>query len=112
MWQVFQGCGHSFHLQCVVPNVSVCPICQDTLRSKIESLGKAANEAVFKEADLDDETEEDDDSIHEEETNDGDEENNLDDPMMADVTIENQSEVVDGLVLKISAWNRTQHPQQ
>ena len=43
----FRGCGHSFHLECNLPDISVCPLCKDLIKSKIESLGKTANEAVM-----------------------------------------------------------------
>ena len=47
LWRIFRGCGHSFHVECNLPEISVCQICMNTLRSKIESLSKSANEAVL-----------------------------------------------------------------
>ena len=47
LWKVFRGCGHSFHIECVLPDISVCKICESTLKEKIDSLGKVANDAVF-----------------------------------------------------------------
>ena len=46
IWKVFNGCGHSFHVQCTLPEISTCPLCQSTLLAKIEALGRAANNAV------------------------------------------------------------------
>ena len=46
LWRIFRGCGHSFHLECNLPDISACPICQDLLKSKAESLGKTTNDAV------------------------------------------------------------------
>ena len=46
LWRIFRGCGHSFHLECNLPDISACPICKDLLKSKAESLGKTTNEAV------------------------------------------------------------------
>ena len=47
LWKVFRGCGHSFHIECVLLDISVCQICQSALLTKLEVLGKVANEAVF-----------------------------------------------------------------
>ena len=33
-WKVFRGCGHSFHIECVLPDISVCKICESTLKEK------------------------------------------------------------------------------
>ena len=47
LWRIFRGCGHSFHLECNLPEVSVCRLCKSLLQSKV-TLGKTANEAVTK----------------------------------------------------------------
>ena len=39
-WNVFHGCGRSFHIECVLPNIRDCPICKDTLLSHVEHLRK------------------------------------------------------------------------
>ena len=44
---IFRGCGHSFHLECNLPEINVCPICKDFLKSKVKLLGKTANDAVI-----------------------------------------------------------------
>ncbi len=31
LWRVFQGCGHSFHIECNLPDISVCKICKELL---------------------------------------------------------------------------------
>ena len=46
---MFRGCGHSFHIQCVLPDISCCPICKTTLFQKLDVLGKTANDAVLSE---------------------------------------------------------------
>ena len=46
LWKVFRGCGHSFHIECTLPDQSVCRICESTLHAKLETLGRTANEAV------------------------------------------------------------------
>jgi hypothetical protein len=38
--RIFRGCGHSFHLECNLPDISACPICKYPLKSKAESLGQ------------------------------------------------------------------------
>ena len=43
---IFNGCGYSFHVQCTLPEISTCPLCQSTLLAKIEALGRAANNAL------------------------------------------------------------------
>ena len=47
IWRVNLGCGHSFHIECILPTVSVCPICLDSINNKVASLGKAAKQATF-----------------------------------------------------------------
>ena len=47
LWKVFRGCGHSFHIACTLPDLSVCDICESTLHKKLEVLGHKANKAVF-----------------------------------------------------------------
>ena len=74
LWKVFRGCGHSFHIECVLPDKSVCQICQSLFVTKLEALAKTANEAVL--SDLSDTFEENEDgtaSDDECETDDDDE---------------------------------------
>ena len=47
LWKVFRGCGYSFHIECVFPDVRVCKICESTLKEKFDDLGNIANDAVF-----------------------------------------------------------------
>ena len=78
LWKVFRGCSHSFHIECVLPDISVCKICESTLKKKIESLGKVANDAVFHHnlrETVDDEGQESDE---ESETDDGTEDDDAD----------------------------------
>ena len=50
VWRVF-GCGHSFHVECIIPNISTCQICEKTLLKRLEELTEKARQAVF---DIDD----------------------------------------------------------
>ena len=47
MWRLFRGCGHSFHIQCLLPDIGVCKVCQVNLAAKIEIISKSCNDAVF-----------------------------------------------------------------
>ena len=47
MWRLFRGCGHSFHVDCLLPDISVCKICKMNLAAKIDKLSKSCNDAVF-----------------------------------------------------------------
>ena len=44
---VFPGCGHSFHIECILPYISNCPVCEATLQANVEALDTTANNAVF-----------------------------------------------------------------
>ena len=44
--KVFHACGHSFHIQCLLHNISNCPHCHSLLMAKVEVLGKAVNDSV------------------------------------------------------------------
>jgi hypothetical protein len=46
MWNVFRGCGHSFHIVCTLPDISDCPICRTVLSKQVEDLGQTANNSV------------------------------------------------------------------
>ena len=46
MWTVFNGCGHSFHVACVLPDIRHCPICKAALLSRVKELGQTANASV------------------------------------------------------------------
>ena len=47
LWKLFWGCGHSFHVECILPHLDVCHVCEETLKSRVASLGRKANEAVL-----------------------------------------------------------------
>lgn len=104
LWTVFRGCGHSFHVECLLPDLSTCTICQATLLSKIEVLGKTANDAVLTNVDFhsteddDDETSEDDDSESDDETE--------------TEYCDNEPQDIHILLRRISLWQRAQVPQQ
>ena len=102
---MFRGCAHSFHVECLLPDLSVCKICQATLLSKIEILGKTANDAVF--------------NINPDSTDDGDEDTSDDDDSGSDDETEcheneqpEQPESVHILLRRISLWQRPEVPQQ
>ena len=46
MWTVFRGCGHSFHIACILPDTRDCPICKTALLAKVKKLGQAENTSV------------------------------------------------------------------
>ena len=68
---MFSGCGHT-----VLSNVCTCLVCKATLQSKVRTLGKKADDAVFNDSfDDDKEVNDDDDSGEaddDQETNDAD----------------------------------------
>ncbi len=47
LWNVFLGCGHSFHIECALPEINVCPICRSSLFQKAADLSQTANNFVF-----------------------------------------------------------------
>ena len=47
MWRLFRGCGHSFHIECLLPDIGVCKICKVNLAAKIKKLSKSCNDAVL-----------------------------------------------------------------
>ena len=67
-----RGCGHSFRIKCILPDLSVCRICKSTLHAKLEVLGHTANEAVLANFSADDQDE--DTSDDEQSDNDDDNE--------------------------------------
>ena len=95
LWRIFRGCGHSVHIECNLPNISVCVICQSTIKSKIQTLSKTANDAVTNLAKEDDAKEESDDDR---ENSDDDDDLNSDE----DNSIEETS--IDDLISRIGSW--------
>ena len=45
-WQIFRGCGHSYHDECL-KDYSCCPICKHYLKGKIEVLSSKIRQAVY-----------------------------------------------------------------
>ena len=41
------GFGHSFHTECLIPEISSCPLSKQTIATFIEELSGKANDAVF-----------------------------------------------------------------
>lgn len=102
LWRVFLGCGHSFHVECTLPDISVCRICQSTLLTAVETLGQTANDAVLRDTDYTNTGEDDD-----EDTSTIDEENETSDcdEFYKDQPDEQEeSTTIDALLQRISLW--------
>ena len=108
LWKVFRGCGHSFHIECVLPDISVCKICESTLKQKIEDLGKVANDAVFhhdlKETVEDNERESDEESETDDFNDDGADELEVQSGEEVD------ERVINSLLQRIRMWQRSGIP--
>ena len=97
------GCGHSFHTEFLIPEISSCPLCKQTIATFIEESSGKANDAVFN---LDDaeETEaadgQQDDGDHDIETP-NDEDSDYDDDM--DATDDSRFSTI---VNSIWSWQR------
>ena len=102
LWTVFRGYGHSFHVKCLLPDLSSCKICQATLLTKIEVFGETANDAVLTSADFHS-TDDDDDETSKDDDSESDDETEYCDDEPQDIHI---------LLRKISLWQRAQVPQQ
>ena len=66
-WKLFEGCWHSFHLECL-RGMTICVICRDGLQKNLQSLSKIANEAFVRGVPLVPEGECWEEAIHEEDT--------------------------------------------
>ena len=106
LWRIFRRCGHSFHLECNLPDISACPICQDLLKSKAESLGKTTNDAVknFKNKPAEGSTNSD------EETSDDEEDSRDDEEYIELLEPTNEEHRVESLLSKIASWKHVQAP--
>ena len=105
LWRIFRDCGHSFHLECNLPKVSVCHLCKSILQSKVVTLGKTANEAVketVEEASIDDE-----------ETNDDEDEasDHVDNEALADQSSCDEHRMIGNLTTVITSWTNVQPPK-
>ena len=45
-WRVFEGCAHSFHLECL-GEMDICPFWQSFLQNKAKSLAETSKETSF-----------------------------------------------------------------
>ena len=106
LWKVFRGCGHSFHVECVLPDISVCKICQSPLVTKLKDLGKVANEAVLKQEPIAENEEEQE--LDDGEELDGGDEDDEDQFESGDVVNERD---VDELLQQIRCWQRVDIPE-
>lgn len=95
--KVFHGCGHSFHIQCLLPNISDCPHCHSLLMAQVDALGKAVNDSVLVEELTENLSDEDSDQ----EDDDFDEDNDKNEQNVpSQIDIHN-------LLVKISQWRRS-----
>ena len=109
LWRIFRGCGHSFHLECNLPEVSVCHLCKSLLQSKVMTLGKTANEAVTKfiketveeASDDDEETSDDEDEASADEDNEA----------LADQSSGDEHSKIGNLISMITSWTNVQPPK-
>ena len=51
-WELFEGCGHSFHNICLQETGS-CPLCKQFLSQKVQELGSVARDAILHPEDKD-----------------------------------------------------------
>ena len=109
IWRVFTGCGHSFHVQCNLPNISTCPICLSYLNARIVTLSSTATDAIKNpSADRENDDSEDAESDDDDEESDEDEDE-TDDSDDADDGGSSSSRV-DKLIHAISSWQRAAIP--
>jgi hypothetical protein len=47
LWSVFRDCGHSFHIECILPNIRDCPVCQATTLANVEALGRSWKDSKY-----------------------------------------------------------------
>ena len=102
IWKSFVGCGHLYHLQCIVPNISVCKICQDELISAMDLLAKKANKAVHENAAV---VYDEDDDIDKQTSDDGD---YFDDNVVSEDYVNEES--VNALNATICQWKLAAAP--
>ena len=100
LWNVFRGCGHSFHAECILPNISNCPVCEVTLLTCVQDLGTTANNAVFTPAANFERDESDADEIND------DDDSDVSDNNVGQTEEEQNETTVDELLRKISRWRR------
>ncbi len=105
LFRVFRGCGHSFHVECNLPDVSVCQVCKAFLTKRIEILSETANKAVkeFNGEELDgEECGSDEEEI---ECDEEDEDEELHEPITCEQTVSQ-------LLNQINTWRRVEGPRQ
>jgi hypothetical protein len=89
IWNVFRGCGHSFHIVCILQDISDSPITRTLLSKTVEYLGQIANNsvsnvhvsvpsAVGEESDEEDDLSDDDDDEDDQQGDDQNETVNID----------------------------------
>ena len=93
LWRIFRGCGHSVHIPCNLPNISVCVICQSTIKSKIQNLSKTANDAVTNFPKEDDQNEQSDDDS--ENSDDDDDLNSYEENSIEETSIHDLISIID-----------------
>jgi len=105
LWRVFYGCGHSFHIECNLPDISVCKVCQEFLSTKAASLGKTANKAVH-DVDLESDDHNSDEDDSDKEHNDSDDESSED--LEGESILNEATDIpnIENLISKVQAWHR------
>ena len=104
LWRIFRGCGHSFHLERNLPEVSVCHLCKSLLQSKVVTIGKTANEAVTQ-------TVEEASDDHEETSDDEDEASNDEHKeALADQSSGDKHSMTGNLISMITSWTNNVQP--
>ena len=96
------GCGHSFHTECLIPDISSCSLCKQTIATFIEELSGRANDAVFN---LDDEEKADATTDEEQDGHYGDIETNGEDSDEDEVDARDDSRF-SVIVNSIWSWQR------
>ena len=103
LWNVFRGCGHSFHIECILPYISDCRVCEATLQANVEALGTTANNAVFAPATrFEDDDQSDEEGERTDETDESDNGNDDEEP-----EDEQNETIVNDLIQKIGLWRRS-----
>lgn len=108
LWRIFRGCGHSFHLECNLPYISVCAICNSLLESKAVSLGKTANNTVtnFTVASSNETNDTSDQDTSDDDSESSDDED-IDD---FNEQSTNDERAIGGLISRIASWQHVQPP--
>ena len=118
IFDVFLGCGHSYHPECIAPKLDTCPICLDILKVAVSTLSAKANDSIFNpNGNVAQDQDDSDDDMDDDDDDDDDDDNDDEMPspgqtvdlpaihsQMTDAEIDN---FVGELVDDISGWRNT-----